>query len=65
MPIWLGVPPPRYTVSIWPSSPSFEARRSWSTSDSTYSSIAGESRSTAEVAKSQYPHRLTQNGICK
>ena len=65
IPIWLGVPPPRYTVSMAPSFPSLEARRISITSDSTYSSIIGESRSTAEVAKSQYPHRLTQNGMCR
>ena len=48
-----------------PSFPSLEARRISITSDSTYSSMAGESRSTADVVKSQYPHRLTQNGICR
>ena len=61
-PIWLGVPPPTYTVSSAPSSPSFALRRSCRQRSSTYASISGASPGTADVAKSQYPHRLTQNG---
>ena len=53
MPRWLGVPPPMYTVSRAPSSPSLEARRMSSTRDSTYSSMAGASAAAAVVAKSQ------------
>ena len=64
-PRWLGVPPPIYTVSIAPSSPSFALRRICRHRSSTYASISGESAGTADVAKSQYPHRFTQNGRCK
>ena len=60
-----GVPPPKYTVSTAPSSPSFALRRICRHRSSTYASISGASAGTADVAKSQYPHRLTQNGRCR
>ena len=48
-----GVPPPRYTVSMLPSSPSRALRRICRQSSSMYSSMSGLSCFTADVVKSQ------------